>query len=232
MSENVEINEEERLPLENTEKTYPEVKRKYRDITCKKCGTVYPSLYKECPECGYSFKRQLIKITLLSVLILLILASQIFLIIRVNKLETKVTELESKLSSALSGQAVSEADLTGLEYYQDNLIYDGANLSAFGDEYLIYALQDGCSACAEANQYIYNYLYYGYPDYMPMFFVTPDSAESIFFDTLNCESTPTLYRLKKGEVAEKAVGVDDVFTMLDSIVTEAQASGSENNEKE
>lgn len=227
MDENFENKEEELLPLENTEKTYPEVKRKYRDITCKKCGTVYPSLYKECPECGYSFKRQLIKVVVSVILMLLILASQIFLIIRMNKLESKVTDLESKLSSALSGQAVSEADLTGLEYYQKNLIYDGANLSAFGDEYLIYALQDGCSACAEANQYIYNYLYYGYPDYMPMFFITPDSANSIFFDTLNCESTPTLYRLKKGEVADKAEGVDDVFAMLDAIVQEAQSSEGE-----
>ena len=227
MDENIEIKEGESLPLENTERTYPEVKRKYRNITCKKCGTVYPSLYKECPECGYSFKRQFIKITITVTLILLILASQIFLIIRVNKLENKVTDLEAKLTSALSGQAATDADLTGLEYYQKNLIYDGANLSAFGDEYLIYALQDGCSACAEANQYIYNYLYYGYPDYIPMYFVTPDSANSIFFDTLNCESTPTLYRLKKGEVAEKAVGVDDVFTMLDKIVQEAQSSESE-----
>ena len=198
-------------------------KRKYKDVVCRKCGTVYTSLYKECPECGFSLTRQILKITIAVLLVLSFIGSSVFLIIRVNKLETRVAALES----AAANTQVSGIDLSELEYYQKNLIYDGANLAAFGDDYLIYALQDGCSACAEASETIYNYLYYGYPDYLPMYFITPESANEIFFETLNCENTPTIYRMKSGKVSEKAEGVEDVFNLLDKVVQEANAAQPE-----
>ena len=201
-----------------TSATMPETKKKYKSITCRKCGTEYTSLYKECPTCGYSFTRQLLKWAILILLFVGLVGSDIFLIIRVNRLEKDVESLKQNTNTSSSS-----VDLTSLDYYRQNLIYEGANLEAFGDDYLIYALQDGCSACEEASGYIYSFLYFGYPDYIPMYFVTPDSANDIFFDVLNCESTPTMYRMKEGKIAEKAEGVEDVYEMLDAITSEANS---------
>jgi len=192
----------------------------YKNVTCRKCGTVYSKALKECPKCKFSFARMLL-VSLAVLLFVALLAGSIgFLAIRVGKLEEKVENLEESISSISSS---SGYDLTELEYYQSQLIYDGANLAAFGDDYLIYAMQDGCSACEEANEYIYMYLYYGYPDYLPIFFITPESAEEIFFNTLGCENTPTLYRLKKGVVTEEASGVDEVYSMLDAVIKNANS---------
>jgi len=196
-------------------------KKKYREVKCFKCGTTYPSLYKECPECGFSLVRKLLKVGAIVFLALALISSSIFLFIKEKRIEDRVSEIESTIQSLSS----SSIDLESLDYYQTNLIYDGANLDAFGSDFLIYALQDGCSACATANEYIYMYLYYGYPDYLPIYFITPESASSIFFDTLSCESTPTLYRMNGKDIIEKEEGVDKVYNMLDEITTEANTKG-------
>ena len=204
----------------------PQLKKKYKTVTCKKCGVKYPSLYKECPECGFSLTRQILKVVIIAALVLGLLAADIILIIRVNKLEAALDEISAKVETI---DNANQVDITTLDYYKENLIYSGANLSAFGDDYLIYALQDGCSACAETNQYVYMFLYYGYPDFIPMYFVTPDSADDIFFEKLNCEHTPTLYRMKGDQIIEKVEGVDEVYSMLDSITSEANSSTGEKN---
>lgn len=214
--------------LENVEELQEEVassiKKKYKTITCKKCGAQYPSLYKECPECGFSLTRQILKIVIAAVLILGLIATDVILIIRVNQLETSLNGISEKVEAL---DTANQVDITTLDYYKENLIYTGANLSAFGDDYLIYALQDGCSACAEANQYIYMFLYYGYPDFIPMYFVTPQSAEDVFFEKLNCEHTPTLYRMHGDQIVERVEGVDEVYSMLDSITSEANQKTGE-----
>lgn len=214
--------------LENVEELQEEaassIKKKYKTITCKKCGAQYPSLYKECPECGFSLTRQILKIVIAAVLIIGLIATDVILIIRVNQLETSLNGISEKVEAL---DTANQVDITTLDYYKENLIYTGANLSAFGDDYLIYALQDGCSACAEANQYIYMFLYYGYPDFIPMYFVTPQSAEDVFFEKLNCEHTPTLYRMHGDQIVERVEGVDEVYSMLDSITSEANQKTGE-----
>ena len=201
-----------------------EIKKKYKDVICKRCGTSYPAIYKECPECGFSLTRQILKIAIAAVLILGLIATDVILIVRVNQLDTTLKGVSEKLESIEKANAV---DITSLDYYKENLIYKGANLAAFGDDYLIYALQDGCSACEEANQYVYMFLYYGYPDFIPMYFVTPQSAEDIFFEKLNCEHTPTLYRMHGDEIVERVEGVEEVYSMLDSITSEANQKTGE-----
>ena len=216
-----EIKEE---PVLNTETKV----RTYKEIKCKRCGYTHSSNDRECPNCGFSVIRELLKIIIAVLIAAMVIGSITFLIIRVNKLETSVKDLTEQVEELTevvnSGSTSSEYDITDLEYYDSQLILDGANLESLGDDYLIYALQDGCSACATANEYIYYFLYYGYPDYIPMYFVTPESANEIFYETLNCESTPTLYRMSGGEIVESAVGVDDVYTMLDNITQEAKTS--------
>lgn len=207
--------------------------------TCRHCGTEYNALFRSCPNCGYSFMREMLK-----GLSLLIIAAGLFTAIfitgnKVCALSTTVDEMKEDLiqtknsvltmSTAQNEPVENEAiDITGLSYYEEQKIVSGMDLAALEEDYLIYAHQDGCPACIEANEYIYAYLANGYPNYLPIFFITPDSAEEIFFDVLGCMETPTVYRMTKNEVVEKETGVEGVFNLLDRVVK--KANGEENRE--
>lgn len=204
-------------------------KREYKEVTCSKCGFVHSSNDKECPNCGYSKFREVSKIVLTLTIILGIIVSLCFLFIKVNNLETRLTNLENALTNI--DQTSDSVSITSLDYFQKQLIKDGDNLKELpanaNGEYLIYAMQYDCSACEEANVYVYDFLAAGYPDYIPVYFITPEEAPTIFDEQLNCEATPTLYRVKDGEIVNSQVGVDEVYYMFDEIVKEANSSISE-----
>lgn len=228
--------DEEKVTVVTEPEHFPEaaVQKKYKTVVCKKCGTEYSSLYKECPHCGYSHTREVSKLIACGLCIAGLIVTCVVNSMSIAKLKGEVETLKADListkntivemggNSASGGEAT--VDLNDLQYYNDQLITEDTDLEELPEDYLLYALQDDCPYCAEANEFVYSFLANGYPDYIPVYFITPQSNESMFFEYLNCTDTPTLYRMSKAEIKETFVGVDGVFEGFDGLVNEANAA--------
>lgn len=199
-----------------------------KETTCKKCGEVYDSNYKACPNCGFNPFRYALKIAGIAVLCCVILATfvlSIITLVKQNALSDKIDNIQIYASGNQGGSM--EVDLNNYTFYDDYLLGEGAVLDNLGDDYFLYFHSDTCGACKEANNYILSY--YNIPvskdskDYIydekPVYFITTESNEALF-NEFNIDSTPTMIRMIKGKEDSRAIGVDEVNSMFEKVVLE------------
>lgn len=202
---------------------------KYGTQICPKCGREYTKLYRFCPQCGYNARKSIFIILSLTLAIVVMMALEGFVAVKAATFEKRLENMEEKMEQGFSTLATlpkteeqEDYDITKLQYFADHLIGPDTSLESLGEDYLIFAMQEGCPACEASFEYVYLFLYYGYPDQVPMFYITPESSEDIFYNELSCTDTPTLYRMNGNTVVDKAVGTDGVFELLDQIVSEVK----------
>jgi len=88
-----------------------------------------------------------------------------------------------------------------------------------GETFLIYFRSDQCSACRQADQFVYEYLEKGYGALYPFYIAQKEYAYELFVDeTISLEVTPTLIYYDKNQILRKQEGVQEVYELLDEMV--------------
>lgn len=111
-------------------------------------------------------------------------------------------------------------NLTETNYYNDYLL-DESNYKEIieSNNYkIIYFRSDSCEHCLECDEMILAYLASEYYKYCPIYFAKYDMVPELFDEYYSVDSTPTMLLLINKEVDDKAIGFDECFNLLDSIV--------------
>lgn len=195
-----------------------------KSIVCKKCGQEHDSNMIRCPECGYNRFVNYLKIFTVSLLAAFLLFASTFTMIKVNQISQKVDAIETdlKYGGTVNLSSAQTYNIETASYYNDLLLTDADDISKLGDDYILYFHQATCSHCQEANVFVDMYVSMDINKYVPIYFVTPDSAPALFSNTMfgseGITSTPTFVRMTNGNIAQTAVGSDEGYNMLTPIV--------------
>lgn len=158
-----------------------------------------------------------------------VLVFSIFMIVSQINVQTTVTDLLDKFNnlttSSSDSSEISTLQISAMTYYKDYELDDSVDISklADGNDYMIYFHSDSCSYCLEANVFLNQYITLGYQNNVPIYFATIDTAPELFDDVrFQIESTPTMYYYSASDKTYSGyIGVDDIFTLLDQIVSNA-----------
>lgn len=198
--------------------------KEVKNMVCKNCGQEHDKNMIRCPECGYNRFANYLKIFVVSLLAAFMLFASIFTMVKVIQISEKIDAIEVILNNGGAGNS-SNAQTYNIEtasYYNDLLLTDADDISKLGDDYILYFHQATCSHCQEANVFVDMYVSMEANKYVPIYFVTPDSAPELFankmFGSEGITSTPTFVRMTNGSVAETVIGTDEGYNMLTPIV--------------
>lgn len=206
------------------EKKKVEVKEKvYKKVKCYKCGYVYDDIYKRCPECNASNTLHYLGIFTIALVATYLVVAVTFTMIKTIKLENAIKALQFSANNYGYVDANTEIyDITQASYYESMKATDEnfENMIKDVDSYILYFHQDGCEYCLHANTFINAYVQLGYTNEVPVIFVTPQYANSIF-DKYAIESTPTAIYHANGE-DKTYVGDEEIFNLFDGLVTKIE----------
>lgn len=207
-----------------------------KTIICKKCGSEYNANFIKCPNCGYNRFMNALKVFLISLIVSFITFSSVYTVVGINKLRESVEQLSANINnSTYSDSTVEVYDISQASYYNDYLLKDNVDLSSLGNDYILYFHQDDCQYCMQANVYIDAYIGNKFNEKVPIYFVTPQSNNALFNSEIfgeyttedgttmyGIDSTPTIVRMNKNKMVTKAIGSDEGFNLLDTVVKEIQ----------
>jgi len=136
-----------------------------------------------------------------------------------------LTEQINSISSNTTSQTQNdELQISAMAYYQDYELDNNMQIELEeGKDFMIYFHADDCAYCLAANVYINQYITLGYQGYVPIYFATIDKSPDLFEnDQFTIESTPTMVYFNASEETYSLYeGADDVLTLLDNLVSEA-----------
>ena len=141
-----------------------------------------------------------------------------------NKKIDELNETISSLSLQSSQEQSTSLQISSMAYYSDYELDNSLQIEiAEGQDFMIYFHSDECPYCLEANVYLNQYITLGYQGYVPIYFATYDKSPDLFEnDSFTIESTPTMvYFDSSEESCSLYEGADDILTLLDSLVSEA-----------
>lgn len=194
---------------------------------CYKCGHVYDSNFKRCPECNASNTLHTLSIIGICTVVALICFNISFTTIKVNEISNKLDTLNESIKNINGYSYQSDAsedtfNIMSASYYSNYEITDDnlAFMTEGVDKYILYFHQETCQYCLQANVFVNSFIELGFNEAVPVFFVTPDKADTVF-DQYNVESTPTAIVIENGTQTNTAVGPDEIFTVFDNIVKSA-----------
>jgi len=150
------------------------------------------------------------------------------LVINQNKKIDELKETISAISTSTNQEESSTLQISSMAYYPDYELDNSMQLETEeGKDFMIYFHSDDCGYCLEANVFINQYITLGYQNYVPIYFATQDKSPDLFEnDAFVIESTPTMVYFDASEETYSLYeGVDDLLTLLNNIVEEANNEG-------
>lgn len=160
-----------------------------------------------------------------------VLIFSVFMIVTQSIQTTRINELNDKFNSlAMSSNTVqTETDtlqISAMTYYKDYELTDSSDIDQIGQngDYMIYFHSDTCHYCLEANVFLNQYITLGYQNNVPIYFATTEKASALFDDErFKVESTPTMFYYSKADNSYTSyVGSEEIFTLLDGLVTNSK----------
>lgn len=203
-------------------------------IVCQKCKTTFDANLIRCPSCGHNRFLVTIKYALLGLLIAFLLFTGIYTLVKINQIDANIIsgfdymqyQFENLQSSAgtVTSDSANQYDISTHPYYQGKELTASDDLSKVADDYLLYFHQHGCGACNELNTFIKTYVESDDVEILPIYFVTPDTGDPVFQNTMFGENgvteTPTIFRIKNGEAVNSAVGVQSCINLVNKSISD------------
>ena len=146
------------------------------------------------------------------------------LITRQTKTINELKETISSINLQNSQDQIESLQISDMAYYPDYELDNSMQIELEeGKDFMIYFHSRECQYCLEANVYLNQYITLGYQDYVPVYFATYDKSPDLFEnDKFVIESTPTMVYFDSSEETYSLYeGVDDILTLLDNLVKDA-----------
>lgn len=201
-----------------------------KNIKCNKCGHEFDSNMIKCPECGHNRFVDYIIVAGKSIMITALLVLSVISLVLVTSVNQKLDTLQTdvtSIKSVITGGSSQSSESYSIEqdaYYQGRELSGDVDLSTLEDDYILYFHQYDCSACKALNMYVKSFIEYGAVEDCPIYFVTPDSSQPLFNNTMfgehGVQSTPQMFRMSKDQIKASAEGVDACVDLMDNVVND------------